>query len=245
MSEKKISFTTVDSEEIHRFSKVAAEWWDEKGPFAPLHKLNPTRLRFIQQCLLQHFSSLEGIKILDIGCGGGLITEPLARLGAIVTGIDASTETIQIATSHAALMNLPIAYKCISAEELASEGVQFDVVLALEIVEHVADIPTFLKTCTDLVKSEGAFILSTLNKTWKSYCAAIVAAEYILGWVPKGTHDWNKFIPPSDIARILRHYDFHIEALQGLEYSILNDSWSLGNNLDVNYLAYCKKSFAR
>jgi 2-polyprenyl-6-hydroxyphenyl methylase/3-demethylubiquinone-9 3-methyltransferase len=237
------SHSSIDIEEIQRFSKISAQWWDEEGPFKPLHQLNPTRLIYIRKCIKTHFqrdqrSSLEGLSILDIGCGGGLITEPLTRLGATVTGIDASAQTIEVAQAHAHLMDLSITYTCTTAEDIASTNQQFDVVLALEIVEHVHDVPGFLATCTHLVAPGGMLILSTLNRTWKSYIVAIVGAEYILRWLPQGTHDWTKFLEPAELAHYLRPLGFSFEDLRGLSYAPLSRQWSLSSDLSVNYLGY-------
>lgn len=249
MTEHILPHSSIDASEIQRFSKISPQWWDENGPFKPLHQLNPARIQYIRDCLALHFhrdttknKPLEGLSILDIGCGGGLVTEPLTRLGATVTGIDASKEAIEIATAHAALMDLPITYACISAEDLSAEGRTFDVVLALEIVEHVADVPGFLATCTKLVKRDGAFILSTLNRTWKSYAFAIVGAEYIMRLLPKGTHDWNKFLSPAELATHLRSLGFSFADLGGLSYCHLTaQQWRLSKDLDVNYLGYAKR----
>jgi len=248
MTQHTFSHSSIDVSEIQRFSKISSQWWDENGPFKPLHDLNPTRIRYIRDCLITHFDKdatknrpLEGLSILDIGCGGGLVAEPLTRLGATVTGIDASQEAVDIATAHAALMDLSITYTCISAEELSSQGRTFDVVLALEIVEHVADVPEFLTTCTELLVPDGALILSTLNRTWKSYAFAIVGAEYIMRLLPKGTHDWNKFLSPAELATRLRPLGFSFADLRGMSYCPLTGQWSLSKDLDVNYLGYAKR----
>lgn len=241
--------SSIDVSEIQRFSKISSQWWDENGPFKPLHQLNPTRIQYIRDCLVAHFQEktsknrpLEGLTILDIGCGGGLVAEPLTRLGATVTGIDASEEAIEVATAHAKLMDLPITYACTSAEELLSHTKTFDVVLALEIVEHVADVPGFLGTCTKLVAPNGALILSTLNRTWKAYTFAIIGAEYILRMLPIGTHDWNKFLSPAELATFLRPLDFSFADLKGMSYGPLTGKWRLTGDLDVNYLGYAKRA---
>ena len=240
--------SSIDISEIQRFSKISSQWWDEDGPFKPLHQLNPTRIQYIRDCLTTHFhrdvtksKPLEGLSLLDIGCGGGLVAEPLTRLGARVTGIDASAQAIEVATAHAAMMDLPLTYTCISAEELVTQGHTFDVVLALEIVEHVADVPGFLKTCAQLVTLGGAFILSTLNRTWKSYAVAVVGAEYVMRILPKGTHDWNKFLYPAELATYLRPLGFSFADLRGMSYCPLTGQWRLSKDLDVNYLGYTKK----
>lgn len=239
--------SSVDASEIHQFSKISSQWWDESGPFKPLHQLNPVRIQYIRDCLIAHFQRdatadkpLEGLSILDIGCGGGLMAEPLTRLGAEVTGIDASAETIDVAAAHAALMGLAITYQCASAEDLAAHNKTFDAVLALEIVEHVADVPGFLSTCAKLVAPQGCLILSTLNRTWKSYAFAIVGAEYILRWLPQGTHDWNRFLSPAELASHLRPLGFSFANLQGMSYNPLSGQWRLSKDLDVNYLGYAK-----
>ncbi|MDF3033239.1 MAG: 3-demethylubiquinone-9 3-methyltransferase [Alphaproteobacteria bacterium] len=242
------SHSSIDVSEVQRFSKISPQWWDEKGPFKPLHHLNPTRIQYIRDCLIAHFhrdptksKPLEGLSLLDIGCGGGLVAEPLTRLGATVTGIDASNEAIDAATAHASLMDLPITYTCASPETLAAQGRVFDAVLALEIVEHVAHVPEFLATCTTLVAPHGAFILSTLNRTWKSYVFAIVGAEYIMRLLPKGTHDWHKFLSPAELATYLRPLGFSFANLRGLSYGPLTGQWRLSQDLDVNYLGYTKR----
>jgi 2-polyprenyl-6-hydroxyphenyl methylase/3-demethylubiquinone-9 3-methyltransferase len=240
--------SSIDDKEVQRFQKVSAQWWDEGGAFKPLHRLNPTRIEYIRDGLISHFQRdrasprpLEGLSILDIGCGGGLVAEPLTRLGASVTGIDADAQAIEVATAHAALMDLPIAYHCTSAESLASAGQSFDVVLALEIVEHVADVAGFLATCTQLVAPQGSLILSTLNRTWKAYALAIVGAEYILNMVPKGTHDWHKFLTPAELANHLRPLGFSFTDLRGMSFNPLTGEWSLSSDLGVNYLGYARR----
>jgi 2-polyprenyl-6-hydroxyphenyl methylase / 3-demethylubiquinone-9 3-methyltransferase len=241
--------SSIDNAEIQRFSKIASEWWDENGPFKPLHHLNPTRIQYIRDCLTGHFQRkigedkpLKGVTILDIGCGGGLVAEPLTRLGATVTGIDASREAIDVARNHAKLLDLPIIYECTSAEDMAANGHQFDGVLALEIVEHVADVEGFLKTCTTLVKPGGALILSTINRTWKAYAFAIVGAEYIMRMLPVGTHEWDKFITPAELATHLRPLNFAFKNLKGLSYCPITSQWSLSNDLDINYMGYARKN---
>jgi 2-polyprenyl-6-hydroxyphenyl methylase/3-demethylubiquinone-9 3-methyltransferase len=241
--------SSIDIAEIQRFSKISSQWWDENGAFKPLHQLNPTRIQYIRDCLVAHFhrdvetnKPLDGMTILDIGCGGGLVAEPLTRLGAIVTGIDASLDAIEVAKAHAEMIDLSINYQCTTAEELAAKGRTFDVVLALEIVEHVADVSGFLTTCTQLVSPHGALILSTINRTWKAYAFAIVGAEYIMRMLPKGTHDWDKFLSPSELAAHLRPLNFSFMDLKGMSYCPITNQWSLSNDLDVNYLGYAKLS---
>lgn len=233
---------TLDPEEIARFSKISAQWWDENGAFKPLHHLNPTRLDYITQQLSRHYlkntgnlPNFQGLSILDIGCGGGLIAEPLTRLGAAVTGIDASEKTIEVASAHASLMGLDIQYNCTTAEDLAETGQQFDVVLALEIVEHVADVAGFIKTCYQLVKPGGIVIFSTLNRTLKSYAIAIVGAEYIMRWLPVGTHEWRKFLSPGELGSHMKNAGFAVQNITGMSFNPLSWSWSLSKDLDVNY----------
>ncbi|AIK96193.1 bifunctional 2-polyprenyl-6-hydroxyphenol methylase/3-demethylubiquinol 3-O-methyltransferase UbiG [Candidatus Odyssella acanthamoebae] len=240
MSDFKIN--TLDPAEIARFSKISSQWWDENGPFKPLHHLNPTRLDYITKQLSQHYFkntdkslNFQGLSILDIGCGGGLITEPLTRLGATVTGIDASEKTIEIAKAHAALMNLGIQYTCTTAEDLATTQQQYDAVLALEIIEHVADVSGFIKTCQQLVKPGGLVIFSTINRTLKSYAIAIVGAEYVMRWLPVGTHDWKKFLTPSELGTRIRESSLTIQDITGMSFNPLNWSWRLSRDLDVNY----------
>lgn len=241
--------SSIDAGEIQRFSKISSQWWDENGPFKPLHRLNPIRIQYIRDCLITHFQRkvldsmpFKELTVLDIGCGGGLVAEPLTRLGAMVTGIDASKQAIDVATAHATLMDLSITYQCTSAEEVAAAGQTFDVVLALEIVEHVCDVAAFLKTCTQLVTPGGVLILSTLNRTCKSYALAIVGAEYLLQMLPKGTHDWQKFLSPAELAHILRPLGFSFADLQGLSYTPFKDEWSLSMDLSVNFLGYVKRT---
>lgn len=250
MTHSHFPHSSIDTAEIQRFSKVASQWWNEDGPFKPLHQLNPQRIQYIRDCLMSHFQRpysnqipLKELSLLDIGCGGGLVAEPLTRLGAQVTGIDADKEAIEVAKTHATMMNLSITYACTTAEELKAQNKTFDVVLALEIVEHVADVSGFLSTCTKLVKPGGALILSTLNRTWKSYAVAIMGAEYILRIIPKGTHEWHKFLTPAELESYVRPCGFTFGDFTGLSYSPLTRQWCLSNNLDVNYLGYAKRAF--
>ncbi len=239
------TISSVATHEIEQFSKVAEHWWNEDGPFKPLHRLNPVRLLYIRDSLLNHFkltnqsTPLAGLKVLDIGCGGGLLSEPLARMGANVTAIDASPETIEIAKAHAASMGLAIDYRCLAPEALINE--QFDVVFALEIVEHVADVAGFLESCARLVNPNGTLFLSTLSRTWPSYLAAIVAAENILGWVPKGTHDWDKFLMPAELAQHLRTLGFEFQDLAGFSFNPLKNEWKLSSDLNINYIGYAAR----
>jgi len=238
--------STVDEGEIERFSRIAEEWWDPKGKFAPLHRLNPLRLGYIRDRAAAHWrrdplggSPLEGLSLLDIGCGGGLLCEPATRLGAAVTGIDAADRNIATARLHAERQGLAIDYREATAEALTAEGRQFDIVLALEIVEHVADVDLFLKSCGRLAKPGGLVFLSTLNRTAKAWALAIAGAEYMLRWLPRGTHDWRKFLKPSEVVRGLRMGGVEAQEIVGVVYSPLSRAWSLNaRDLDVNYMLY-------
>ncbi len=229
--------STVDSEEVERFSIIADEWWDLKGKFAPLHSMNPVRIDYIRDKITAHFGKFESISLLDIGCGGGLISEPMARLGAMVTAIDASEKNIKVASLHAKKMGLEVDYRHSTAEELEKTGEKFDVILSLEIIEHVADINLFIKSCGNLLKPGGLIILSTLNRTAKSYALAIVGAEYIMRLLPVGTHTWNKFLRPSELCNILEKNDIAVIELMGMVMNPLLWKWRLDNkDLSVNYL---------
>jgi 2-polyprenyl-6-hydroxyphenyl methylase / 3-demethylubiquinone-9 3-methyltransferase len=241
--------STVDPAEIERFARIADEWWDPRGKFAPLHRLNPVRLGFIRDRAAAHWrreplseAPLQGLSLVDIGCGGGLICEPMARLGAQVTGIDAADRNIAIARLHAAGQELAIDYRAATAEALTETGAQFDIVLALEIVEHVADVDVFLHSVGRLAKPGGLVFLSTLNRTAKAWALAIAAAEYVLGWLPRGTHDWRKFLKPSEVVRGLRRAGVEPQEIAGVVYSPLSRTWSLNKrDLDVNYMLYGSK----
>ena len=244
-----MSATTVDPAEVERFSKIADEWWDAGGKFAPLHRLNPARIGFVRDRVAAHFqrdplrpAPLADLRLLDIGCGGGLVCEPMCRLGADVVGIDASDKNIAVASLHAECMHLAIDYRPDTAEALHAAGESFDAVLALEIVEHVADPSLFLQCCADLVRPGGLLILSTLNRTAKAFALGIVGAEYVLGWLPRGTHDWRKFLKPSEAARPLRAAGLSVEELAGLVYSPITGRWRVHpHDLDVNYLMVATK----
>jgi 2-polyprenyl-6-hydroxyphenyl methylase / 3-demethylubiquinone-9 3-methyltransferase len=235
--------STVDPADVARFSAMASEWWDSDGKFGPLHRLNPVRLTYIRDHLARHFGRealkpkpLSGLRVLDIGCGGGLIAEPLARLGAAMVAIDASATNIGVAQAHAAESELAIDYRCTTAEDLAAAGERFDVVLCLEVVEHVADRDLFLAAAASLVKPGGALIAATLNRTPQSYLMAIVGAEYVLRWLPIGTHEWGKFVRPSELARALRHAGLDVADLSGVSYNPVADTWRLTRDLGVNYM---------
>ena len=238
--------TTVAPVEVDRFARIAGEWWDPAGKFAPLHRLNPVRIGYVRDRVAAHCrrdalsgTPLAGLSLVDIGCGGGLLCEPMRRLGASVTGIDAASDNIEVAAAHAARQGLAIDYRRSTAEALVSAGQRFDIVLALEIVEHVADADLFLRSCSLLVKPGGLLFLSTLNRTAKAWALAIAGAEYVLGWLPRGTHDWRKFLKPSEVARALRAGDMDVREIVGVVYSPLSRAWSLSRtDLDVNYMLY-------
>ena len=241
--------STVDQGEIDKFSAMADDWWDPDGKFKPLHQLNETRLKFIRQRSCHHFGRdddrldpFDGLSVLDVGCGGGLISEPMARLGGAVTGLDAAPANIEVARLHAAASGLAIDYRCATAEEEAEAGRQYDLVLALEIIEHVADVGTFLSSLGQVVRPGGALFLSTLNRTTKAFLLAIVGAEYLLRWLPRGTHDWQRFVKPSELTRPLRQNGLKVDALSGLVYNPLADRWHLDErDLDVNYILFATK----
>lgn len=240
---------TVDPAEILHFSKDSADWWADRGPFAVLHRLNPVRLAFLRGLLAPSASSndrpLEGLRLLDIGCGGGLVCEPLARLGARVTGIDADSHAIAAARSHAQEAGLEIDYRCGAAEDLvADEAGSFDAVLALEVAEHAADLDSLVSACAALCRPGGTVVFSTLNRTLKGFLLGIVAAEYVLGWVPKGTHRWKKFVRPHELARAARQAALEIRTQKGLIFNPLSNAFTLSDtDFDVNYLmAFVKTS---
>lgn len=240
--------TTIDDEEVARFSAMADEWWDPAGKFKPLHKFNPIRLGYIRDRLCAHFgrdprslTPLDGLTLLDVGCGGGLISEPLARMGAIVTGIDASEKNIGTARAHAARGDLEIDYRCTTAEDLLAAGETFDIVLSLEVVEHVADVDLFLDSCTALVRDGGAMVLATLNRTPKAFMFGIVGAEYVMRWLPRGTHDWKKFVRPSELCRNLRRNGVDVSDISGLSFNPLTDEWRVSGDVSVNYILFGTK----
>jgi 2-polyprenyl-6-hydroxyphenyl methylase/3-demethylubiquinone-9 3-methyltransferase len=234
---------TVDPDEIRRFTAHAQAWWDPEGAFRPLHRLNPTRLAFIRRQLVGHFSRnasslrpFDGLSLLDIGCGGGLIAEPMARLGFTVTAVDADADAIAVARCHAEATSLAIDYRVGTAEALARTGHRFDVVLALELIEHVANPDAFLEYVGVLVKQGGVFVGATLNRTARSFALAIIGAEYILGWLPRGTHDWRKFMRPSELVLGLRRNRLNAMRLTGLSYHLPRGEWSVSPDLAVNYM---------
>jgi 2-polyprenyl-6-hydroxyphenyl methylase/3-demethylubiquinone-9 3-methyltransferase len=235
--------SSVNKKEIEKFSKMASEWWDPNGKFKPLHKFNPIRIKYIKENIISSFQlkkntnkPLEKIDILDIGCGGGLLSEPMTRLGAKVTGIDASDKNIKIAKLHAKKNNLNINYLCSSPEKIKIKN-KFDVILNMEIIEHVEDINFFIKSCSKLLKKNGIMFVATLNKTLKSYVFAIIGAEYILRWLPIGTHDWEKFVKPNDLKKILNQNNLKLEKLDGMNFNLIKDEWSISKDTSINYIA--------
>ena len=232
---------SVDPAEVEKFSRMAAEWWDPAGKFAPLHKFNPVRLQFLRETATAHFGRtglrpFEGLSLLDIGCGGGLLSEPMARLGFAVIGADASEKNIKTAATHAAAGGLTIDYRATTAESLAETGATFDVVLNMEVVEHVADLPGYLNACGRLVKPGGLMFVATLNKTLKSLALAKIGVEYVLRWLPPGTHDWNRFVEPSRLKTLLTDSGLTVKATQGVSFDPLNWSWRLSSDTGVNYM---------
>jgi 2-polyprenyl-6-hydroxyphenyl methylase/3-demethylubiquinone-9 3-methyltransferase len=234
---------TINKKEIEKFSKIAKEWWNPEGKFKPLHKFNPIRISYIKDNIISTLKisgkkkPLKKVKILDIGCGGGLLSEPMKRLGAEVVGIDASDKNIKTAKIHAKENNLNIKYICASPETLKTD-IKFDVILNMEIIEHVDDIDFFLKSCSRLLRKGGVMFVATLNKTLKSYLFAIIGAEYILRWLPIGTHEWEKFVKPNDLINILKKYDLKLDSLNGMKFDIIKDEWSLSSDKSINYI--CK-----
>jgi 2-polyprenyl-6-hydroxyphenyl methylase/3-demethylubiquinone-9 3-methyltransferase len=242
-SEANAEGRSVDPDEVERFARLAADWWNPRGSMKALHRLNPVRLRYIRERIAERFGSdpqaldgLRGLKLADIGCGAGLLSEPLARLGAEVLGIDAAATGIEVAKLHAARTGVTLAYRCTTAEDLVAAQERFDVVLAMEIIEHVVDPDAFLASCAELVNPGGLLILSTLNRTMKAYAMAIVGAEYILGWLPRGTHQWEKFVRPSEIEAAAMGRGFEVLDRQGVSYDPFHDEWRLSSDLDVNYM---------
>ena len=233
--------STINKKEIEKFSSIAEEWWDPTGKFKPLHNFNPIRISYIKNNIIKSLKlnnnekPLKKVKILDIGCGGGLLTEPMKKLGADVVGIDASEKNIKIAKLHSKKNNLNIKYLCVSPENFITKE-KFDVILNMEIVEHVEDIDFFLKSSSKLLKKGGIMFVATLNKTLKSYLFAIVGAEYILKWLPIGTHEWEKFVKPEDLIDILKKYNLKLDCLDGMKLNILTDQWKISADKSVNYI---------
>ena len=232
---------TINKKEIEKFSKIAEEWWNPEGKFKPLHKFNPIRISYIKDNIITSLKiknkkkPLENIKILDIGCGGGLLSEPMCRLGANVTGIDASNKNIEIAQLHAKKNALNIEYLCKSPENF-NPKTKFDVILNMEIVEHVEDVDFFLMSSSKLLKKGGIMFVATLNKTLKSYLFAIMGAEYILRWLPIGTHEWEKFVKPEELINILKKHDMKLDTLDGMKFNLIKDEWNISSDKSINYI---------
>ncbi len=240
-----VEATTIDPEDVARFSAIANEWWDPDGKFKPLHRFNPIRLQYIRDRLCAQFGRdtqslrpFDGLRFLDVGCGGGLISEPLSRMGADVTGIDASDRNVGTARVHAEKSGLDIDYRVTTVEELAAMGDTFDAVISMEVVEHVADVDLFLDGCATLMDANGAIVLATLNRTPKSFAFGIVGAEYIMRWLPRGTHDWKKFVRPSELARGLRRNRVSVDDISGLTFNPLSGEWKISNDVSVNYVLF-------
>jgi len=235
--------STVDAAEVERFSALAAEWWDPRGKMAVLHRFNPVRLGFIKAAACRRFGrdekrldALSGLRLLDIGCGGGILSEPLARLSAEVVGADPSQENIEAARLHAAAAGVMVDYRATTAEVLAEAGERFDVVLAMEVVEHVADLSLFVKRCAEMVKPGGLMITATINRTLKSFAFAIVGAEYVLGWLPRGTHRWDKLVTPNELEAVLERHGLAVIDDTGVTYNLVADRWQLADDMDINYM---------
>ena len=244
---------TIDQDEVARFSRLSGQWWDPRGPMAPLHKFNPVRLGYIRDRAAGYFGrdpkrldSLTGLRILDIGCGGGVLSEPLARLGASVVGADPSDSNIAVAQSHAAQSGLTIDYRCTTAEAmaetLAETNENFDVVLAMEVIEHVTDVGLFVDLAGSLVKPGGLMFAATLNRTMKSFALAIVGAEYILRWLPRGTHQWDKFVTPNELEIAIEQAGLQLTDGTGVIYNLLADRWQISKDMDVNYMVAAEKA---
>ncbi|MDO6964845.1 bifunctional 2-polyprenyl-6-hydroxyphenol methylase/3-demethylubiquinol 3-O-methyltransferase UbiG [Rhizobium alvei] len=240
--------TTIDQSEVDRFSAMAAEWWSPTGKFRPLHKFNPVRLQYIRDHASAHFGRdpkahrpLEGLRLLDIGCGGGLLSEPMARMGANVLGADASERNIGIASTHAAQTGVPVDYRAVTAEQLAAEGEMFDIVLNMEVVEHVADVPFFIETCASMVKPGGLMFIATINRTFKAAALAIVAAENILRWLPRGTHQYEKLVRPEEIETPLGRAGMQVIERTGVFFNPIQNQWNLSKDMDVNYMLLAKR----
>ena len=241
--------STVDAAEVERFSRLAAEWWDPRGKMAMLHKFNPVRLAYIRDQASARFQRdpkrldcLKNLRILDIGCGGGILCEPLARLGATVVGADPSPTNIRVAKQHASDIGVIVDYRCATAESLADAGERFDIVLAMEVVEHVADLALFVRRCVEMVKPSGLMFVATINRTLKSFAFAIVGAEYILGWLPRGTHRWDKFVTPNELEALLEKNHLRVRDERGVIYNLLADRWQLSTDTDVNYMVVAERA---
>lgn len=243
--------TTINDAEIAKFTAMAEQWWDPKGKFKPLHKFNPVRLGYIRDYLLSHFERdgtnmrpFEGLSILDVGCGGGLLCEPLARLGATVTGIDAAERNIAVARLHAEQSGLAIDYQATTSEALAAEGRQFDMVLNMEVVEHVDNVPLYMKSCADLVKPGGLTLTATINRTLRANLFAVIGAERVLRWLPVGTHDWNKFLTPDEIKTLLTRNGLRVIGETGVVFHPLGDEWRRSPDMSINYMIMAERPAA-
>ena len=243
--------TTINPAEIAKFTAMAEEWWDPTGKFKPLHKFSPVRLNYIREHLLSHYRRdgsqmrpFEGLTVLDVGCGGGLLCEPLARLGATVTGIDAAERNIKIAALHAEQSGVEVTYLTTTSEELAAKGEKYDLVLNMEVVEHVDNVPLYMKSCADLVKPGGLMLTATLNRTARAFALAIVGAEYVLGWLPKGTHDWKKFLTPEEIRTLLTRNGLKVTGETGVVFHPLADEWRASPDMGVNYMIMAERPAA-
>jgi 2-polyprenyl-6-hydroxyphenyl methylase/3-demethylubiquinone-9 3-methyltransferase len=241
--------SSVDEAEVARFSALADEWWDPRGKMAPLHKFNPIRLGYIRDHAARHFDRdpkridcLKDLRILDIGCGGGILSEPLARLGADVVGADPSTTNIAVAKAHAKESRVTVDYRATTAEALAEAGERFDLVLAMEVVEHVADVMVFVARCADMVKPGGLMVAATINRTLKSFALAIVGAEYVLRWLPRGTHQWDKFVTPNELEIAMEKSGLQVCDERGVIYDLLADRWQLSTDTDVNYMLTAERA---
>jgi 2-polyprenyl-6-hydroxyphenyl methylase / 3-demethylubiquinone-9 3-methyltransferase len=241
--------SSVDDTEVERFSRYGADWWDPRGPMAALHKFNPVRLAYIRDKAAERFARepkkldcLKGLRMLDIGCGGGILSEPLARLGAQMVGADPSKENIAVAIAHAQESGVAVDYRATTAEELAAAGERFDVVLAMEVVEHVVDVNAFVAICASMVKPGGLMIAATLNRTLKSFALAIVGAEYVLRWLPRGTHQWDKFVTPNELELAFEHGGLRVIGERGVIYNPFADRWQLSSDMDVNYMLVAERS---
>ena len=239
---------TIDKQEIKKFSHLAEEWWDPNGKFKPLHKFNPVRIEFIRESLISHFKlkkksnfPLKSLNILDIGCGGGLLAEPMARMGANVTGIDASQNNINVAKIHAKSMDIKINYLRTSPEKLNIKK-KFDVILNMEVVEHVSNLDLFIKSCSKVLKKNSIMIVATINRTLKSYLQAVIGAEYILRWLPIGTHDWNCFLKPEELNKLSSKYNLINKNLTGIKFNLFLNNWEKSNDTDVNYISIYTKN---
>jgi 2-polyprenyl-6-hydroxyphenyl methylase/3-demethylubiquinone-9 3-methyltransferase len=241
--------SSIDQAEVSRFSRHANDWWDARGPMAALHKLNPVRLAYIRDKAAEKFARdpkkldcLKDLRMLDIGCGGGILSEPLARLGAQMVGADPSEENIAAAGVHARESGVTVDYRATTAEDLAAAGERFDVVLAMEVVEHVVDVKSFVMTCASMVKPDGLMIAATLNRTLKSFALAIVGAEYLLRWLPRGTHQWDKFVTPNELELAFERAGLDVTGERGVIYNPFADRWQLSPDMDVNYMLVAEKA---